>query len=95
MKKSLTYDRGWEMAEHKRFTFETSTQVHFTHFKSPWKRGTNENTNGLIRQFFPKGTDFIKVPYHCIKRAEFLLNIRLRKIFDWKTPYEAVLSLLH
>jgi len=94
MKKSLTYDRGWEMAEHKQFTFDTDMQVYFAHPKSPWERGTNENTNGLIRQFFPKGTDFTKVPYHRIKRAEFLLNTRPRKVLDWKTPYEAVQSLL-
>lgn len=94
LKKSLTYDRGWEMAEHKRFTMDTDMQVYFAHPKSPWERGTNENTNGLIRQFFPKGTDFSKVPYHRIKRAEFLLNTRPRKVLDWKTPYEAVQSLM-
>jgi transposase, IS30 family len=94
MKKSLTYDRGWEMAEHKRFTLDTHMQVYFAHPKSPWERGTNENTNGLIRQFFPKGTDFSKVPYHRIKRAEFLLNTRPRKVLDWRTPYEAFNALV-
>ena len=95
LRKSLTYDRGWEMAQHKQFTFDTHMQVYFAHPRSPWERGTSENTNGLIRQFFPKGTDFTKVPYHKIKRAEFLLNTRPRKVLDWKTPYEALANLLH
>jgi transposase, IS30 family len=94
LRKSLTYDRGWEMAEHRLFTKETQMQVYFAHPQSPWERGTNENTNGLIRQFFPKGTDFTQVPYHRIRRAEHLLNTRPRKTLNWRTPYEALADVL-
>jgi len=91
---SLTYDQGWEMAEHKLFTKDTRVNVYFAHPASPWERGTNENTNGLIRQFFPKGTDFTKVSRYRIKRAQHLLNGRPRKTLDWRTPYEAFSELL-
>jgi len=94
LRKSLTYDRGWEMAQHKLFTKDTKMLVYFAHPQSPWERGTNENTNGLIRQFFPKGTDFNTVSRYQIKRAEHLLNTRPRKTLNWHTPYEVLTEVL-
>ena len=88
MVKSLTYDRGTEMAQHKIFTEETKIQVYFADPYSPWQRGTNENTNGLIRQYFPKKTDFSKVSLASIKKAEMRLNSRPRKILKYYTPSE-------
>lgn len=86
--KTLTYDRGLEMAEHKLFTSETEIQVYFADPHSPWQRGTNENTNGLIRQYFPKGTDFKAVPITAIREAERRLNSRPRKTLGFYTPSE-------
>lgn len=85
---TLTYDQGREMAEHKLFTKETKMQVYFAHPRSPWERGTNENTNRLIRDFFPKNTDFTKVTRREIKRVQRLLNERPRKTLNFRTPYE-------
>jgi len=95
LKRSLTYDHGQEMAEHKLFTKNTRIQVYFAHPHSPWERGTNENTNDLIRQFFPKGTDFSKVPYKTIERAQNMLNDRPRKTLNFSTPHEVFSELLH
>lgn len=91
---SLTHDRGWEMAQHREFTMATKIKVYFAHPHSPWERGTSENTNGLIRQFFPKGTDFTKVSRGRIKEVEDLLNTRPRKVLEWKTPKEEFTKLL-
>lgn len=93
-KKSLTYDRGSEMSQHKLFTKETDIQVYFADPSSPWQRGTNENTNGLIRQYFPKGTDFRVVPLAAIREAERRLNSRPRKTLKFYTPAEKFYSLI-
>jgi transposase, IS30 family len=87
-KKSLTFDRGAEMAQHELFTQLTGTPVYFADPGSPGQRGTNENTNGLIRQFFPKKTDFSKVSNDELKHVESLLNLRPRKVLGFKTPVE-------
>lgn len=94
LRRSLTYDQGREMAQHKLFTRETKMKVYFAHPQSPWERGTNENTNGLIRQFFPKGTNFKAVPRSEVKRVQRLLNERPRQTLGWKTPAEAMRQLL-
>lgn len=84
--KSITHDRGTEMHQHQLFTADTKIQIYFADPQSPWQRGTNENTNGLIRQFFPKGTDFNLVTKKEIKRVQHLLNERPRKTLNWETP---------
>ena len=94
MRLSMTYDQGLEMAEHKLFTEETQMLVYFAHPASPWERGTNENTNGIIRQFFPRGTDFSKISRREVKRVQHLLNGRPRKVLGYATPYEVFNSLL-
>ncbi len=93
-KKTLTYDRGSEMSQHKLFTKETKINVYFADPYSPWQRGTNENTNGLIRQYFPKGTDFSEIPIHAIKKAEHRLNTRPRKALGFYTPAERFYELI-
>lgn len=86
--KTLTYDQGKEMSEHKAFTIATGIQVYFAHPASPWERGTNENTNGLIRQYFPKGTEFDKVSTREIKRVQRQLNGRPRAVLNYLKPDE-------
>lgn len=88
LKRSLTYDQGKEMAEHKIFTEKTKIRVYFAHPHSPWERGTNENTNSLIRDFFPRGTDFSKINAQQLKRVENMLNDRPRKVLGFYTPRE-------
>lgn len=93
-RKTLTYDRGSEMAEHTLFTKETDIRVFFADPYSPWQRGTNENTNGLIRQYFPKGTDFNGVPRTALTEAERRLNSRPRKTLGFYTPSEKFYELI-
>lgn len=88
MRRTLTHDNGLEMAQHRLFTQDTQMQVYFAHPYSPWERGTNENTNMLIRDYFLKGTDFNAVPSGRIKNVQDLLNSKPRKTLSWSTPNE-------
>ena len=90
MWRSLTWDRGKELSDHARFTTESGVNVFFAAPNSPWQRGTNENTNGPLRQYFPKSTDLSRRSAQEIQAVAHTLNTRLRKVFGWKTLAEAV-----
>jgi IS30 family transposase len=88
LRKSLTWDRGMEMAKHKEFSIATDVQVYFCDPQSPWQRGTNENTNRLLRQYFPKKTDLSPYSQADLNRVALQLNQRPRKTLDFASPAE-------
>lgn len=90
LRQSLTWDRGLEMAEHQRFTIATDVQVFFCDPRSPWQRGSNENTNGLLRQYFPKGKDLTAVTQRQLNTVAHKLNTRPRQTLGWRTPAEVL-----
>ena len=92
--KTLTWDQGSEMAKAAAFETATNFKVYFCDPHSPWQRPSNENTNGLIREFFPKGTKFTEVTDEEVARAQWLLNNRPRKVLDWKMPAEVMQEVL-
>ena len=95
LRKSLTWDQGVEMAQHAQLRTEANLDIYFCDPQSPWQRGTNENTNGLLRQYFPKGTDLHRHSRNDLDAVAAALNSRPRKTLGWRTPAEALNEYLH
>ena len=94
LRRSLTWDRGKEMADHKSFTIATDVQVYFCDPRSPWQRGSNENTNGLLRQYFPRGTDLSQFSQAYLNKIALRLNQRPRKTLGFETPADKLRAVL-
>jgi IS30 family transposase len=94
LRRSLTWDRGKEMADHKSFTIATNVQVYFCDPRSPWQRGSNENTNGLLRQYFPRGTDLSRFSQTYLNKIALRLNQRPRKTLGFETPADKLQAVL-
>jgi transposase, IS30 family len=94
LRRSLTWDQGAEMSQHQRFTVDTGVAIYFCDPGSPWQRGTNENTNGLLRQFFPKGRSLARVTQPELDRVADLMNGRPRETLGWRTPAQALSQVL-
>ena len=94
LRRSLTWDRGKEMADHKSFTIATNVKVYFCDPRSPWQRGSNENTNGLLRQYFPRGTDLSHFSQANLNKIALRLNQRPRKTLGFETPADRLRAVL-
>lgn len=94
LRKSLTWDQGAEMAQHEKLKTDTGIDIYFCDPQSPWQRGSNENTNGLLRNYFPKGTDLSQHGRGELDAVAHTLNSRPRKTLGWKTPAEAMDEIL-
>lgn len=94
LRRSLTWDQGAEMAQHAQLQIDTGLNIYFCDPQSPWQRGSNENTNGLLRQYFPKGADLSQHGVNELSPVAHALNTRPRKILGWRTPAEALDQLL-
>ena len=95
LRRSLTWDQGKEMHAHKRFTVATNVQVYFCDPRSPWQRGSNENTNGLLRQYLPRRTDFSRISQSYLNAIALRLNQRPRKTLGFQTPADRLQAVLH
>ena len=90
LRRTLTWDQGIEMASHTKIAAATDLEIYFCDPASPWQRGTNENTNGLLRQYFPKGTDLSRWPAEDLLAVQAAINSRPRKVLGWRTPAEVL-----
>src|SRR5690606_6347581 len=95
LRKSLTYDRGKEMTEHKKLSQKVKIDVYFADPHSPWQRGTNENTNGLVRQYYPKGTDLSGCTQRDLDKVSAEMNGRPRKTLGYMKPFEVISTIVN